>query len=246
MKLGTKIINFFKKKQPKRKAQYICIEGIDGTGKTTQLNLLVSYLEQKGFKVIKTKEPGTDRVPLTLKLREICLDNAYASMLKGYTREFILQSIRGIHLNNDIYQNLNNDTDFIIQDRGIVSGLAYGAAFGMDLEQLIKLNNIIVSEKGQEIGITTIYDVYDKVIFFTTKQAASFLENAINAKQEFETGDAIEAEGAEFMQKVLINFFKTKKILKDKLIIINVEDGTSGKLRPKEDILNDVIKVLNA
>lgn len=229
----------------KRKAKYICIEGLDGTGKSTQMDLLVNELLKKSKIVLQTKEPGTARIPLTMKLREISLDNENSKLLKGYAREFIFQSIRGIHLNHDVYPNLDK-VDYIIQDRGILSGLAYGAAFDMSLETLIFLNNVIVSEKGHEYNINTIYDVYDNIVFFTTKQAESFLTNAINAKKEFETGDGIEAEGAIFMNKVLIQFNKVKDLFKDKLILINVEDGVSGLLRPKEEILKELLEKINA
>lgn len=229
----------------KRKAKYICIEGIDGTGKSTQIKLLVNYLKRKGFSILKTKEPGTSRVPLTMKLRKLSLDSKNSSLIKGYAREYIFQSIRGIHLNNDVYPNLA-EVDYIIQDRGILSGLAYGSAFGMDLSTLIKLNNIIISEKGHNYDINEIYDIYDYVIFFTTQQAASFLENAKNAKQEFKEGDGIEAEGSAFMGNVLANFYKVNSIFKEKLILINVEDGLSGKLRPKKDILKELIEKINA
>jgi dTMP kinase len=232
-------------KEFERKAKYICIEGLDGTGKSTQMELLVKELEKKAKTVLQTKEPGTARVPLTMKLREISLDNDNSKLLKGYAREFIFQSIRGIHLNHDVYPNLDK-VDYIIQDRGILSGLAYGSAFDMNLETLISLNNVIVSEKGHEYNVNTIYDVYDNIVFFTTKQAESFLTNAINAKKEFESGDGIEAEGALFMNKVLTQFNKVKDLFKDKLILINVEDGVSGLLRPKEEILKELLEKINA
>ena len=52
-----------------KKGLFITFEGIDGCGKTTQLNLLADYLKDKGFEILITKEPGGDL--LGLKLREI-------------------------------------------------------------------------------------------------------------------------------------------------------------------------------
>jgi thymidylate kinase len=225
-----------------KKAKYICIEGVDGTGKTTQIKLLKEYLENKGFSVIETKEPGTMRVPLTWELRQISLDNKNSDLIKGFAREFIFQSIRAIHLNNDIYPSLDK-VDFIIQDRGILSGLAYGMGYGMSLETLCELSNISTTEKGQYHGINSYKDVYDHIVFFKTSQAASFLENAKNAKSEFETGDGIEAEGSEYLTKVLGNFKVAIELFKDKVIEINVEES-EGKLKNKELILEEIVNKL--
>lgn len=226
-----------------RKAKYICIEGIDGTGKSTQIQLLKSYLISNGFNVIETKEPGTSRVPLTLELRKISLDSDNSSLIKGFAREFIFQSIRAIHLNHDVYPLLNS-VDFIIQDRGILSGLAYGMGYGMDLKTLVNLNNISTTETGKSYGINSIYDVYDHIIFFKTTQAELFLKNAKNAKQEFENGDGIEAEGVDYMNSVLVNFNEVMKLFPNKIIEINVEQS-SGVLKSKESILEEVLKKLN-
>lgn len=224
-----------------KKAKYICIEGVEGVGKTSQILKLKESLESQGYKVILTKEPGTDRVPLTQQLRAIGLDANNSHIIKGLGREFIWQSIRAIHLNNDVYPNLS-EVDFIIQDRGIASGLAYGMSFGMDEKDLEFLNNLSVRERGLEHGISHFGDLYDHVIFFKTDKAAAFLEKAKNAKQEFEAGDGIEAEGAEFMETVLSNFavaFTKFKSVHE----INVE-AAPGQFRPFDEIHNEVLRIV--
>lgn len=221
------------------KAKYICIEGVEGVGKGTQTTLLIQELIKKGFTVINTKEPGTDRVPVTQQLRALSLDGQYSTLMKGFARELIFQSIRAIHLNHDVYPNLTA-VDYIIQDRGIASGLAYGMAFGMDFSTLIQLNNISVLEKGREQGINSFFELYDNIIFFQTNQTAMFLEKAKNAKQEFKDGDGIEAEGAQFMDKVLINFAKILPLFK-KVTYINVQNE-SGAMRSIDEIFKDVLE----
>jgi len=51
------------------KGLFITFEGADGCGKTTQINLLKEYLENKGYEVLLTREPGG--VGLGVKIREI-------------------------------------------------------------------------------------------------------------------------------------------------------------------------------
>ena len=55
-----------------QKGLFITFEGADGCGKTTQLNLLKEYLEQKGYDVVLTREPGAKG--LGVKIREILLN----------------------------------------------------------------------------------------------------------------------------------------------------------------------------
>lgn len=180
-----------------KKATYICIEGSEGTGKTTQTKKLVEYLKNKGYSVLNTKEPGTDHLPLTMALRKIMLDAQYDSQITVIAREFISQAIRSIHIEKLILSGLEQ-YDFIIQDRGILSGLAYGAACGNDIEMLKYFANTVCIGENP-------YSIYDKVICLTGDVNAG-LKRAIASKQEFEAGDAMEARGDTFLMKVSDNF----------------------------------------
>jgi dTMP kinase len=102
-------------------AKYICFEGTEGSGKSTQTQKLVDYLRSKGYKVLQTKEPGTPLSPLTMELRKIMLDSQYESQLTMTARELISQAIRSIHLERVVIPALS-EYDYIIQDRGILSG----------------------------------------------------------------------------------------------------------------------------
>lgn len=57
--------------------KYICIEGGEGTYKTTTTKALASYYRSKGLRVLETKEPGTAHLPITMQLREFVLSNSY-------------------------------------------------------------------------------------------------------------------------------------------------------------------------
>ena len=54
-----------------QKGLFITLEGADGCGKTTQLNLLKEYLEKKGFTVVVTREPGA--IGLGQEIRKLLL-----------------------------------------------------------------------------------------------------------------------------------------------------------------------------
>jgi dTMP kinase len=189
--------------QPKiNKTRYIVLEGGEGTGKTTMTKMLAGHLRDKGFSVLETKEPGTKHLPLTMALRKIMLDAQYEDQITATAREFISQSIRSIHLEKLVFPAIEeNKYDFIIQDRGILSGLAYGMACGNDTDWLVGLAEA-VSGRSEADGL---YDVYTDTVYLTGSTSVG-LKRALAAKQEFAAGDAMEARGDSFMDKVSGNF----------------------------------------
>jgi len=178
-----------------RKAKYICFEGTEGSFKSTNAKMLAKYLEDKGFKVLLTKEPGTPHAPLTMELRGIMLDVQYEPEMTPVAREFISQAIRSIHIEKVIIPALQ-EYDYIIQDRGILSGLCYGHVCGNGHLFLAQLaSECCKNIKGDW------HDLYDKVVYLRNN-AARGLVQATSSKKEFAAGDAMEAKGAEFMMKV--------------------------------------------
>ena len=144
-------------------AQYIVFEGTEGVGKTTQTQKLVDYLKVQGFSVFHTKEPGTVHSPLTMQLRGIMLDNQYDDQLTQNARELVSQAIRSIHLEKVIRPAMNK-YDFIVQDRGILSGLAYGEACGNDIGWLETLADC-VSEPMTSSHNGFYNELYTRTIF---------------------------------------------------------------------------------
>lgn len=176
--------------------RYICIEGTEGVGKTTQTQKLVDYLKGKGYKVLQTKEPGTPLSPVTMKLREIMLSNEYDKDITPAARELISQTIRSIHIDK-VVNPAKEEYDFIIQDRGVLSGLAYGTVCGNDPLWLEDLAMYATNTSGR----TGLYKLYDSVLYLRGNVSAG-LDRALTSKQEFKDGDAMESRGNEFLTQV--------------------------------------------
>jgi dTMP kinase len=186
-----------------KKAKYICFEGTEGVGKTTQTTLLAHALRSKGLSVLMTKEPGSMHSPLTMTLRGIMLDNKYDVEMTKPAREFISQAIRSVHLEQVIVPALSK-YDFIIQDRGILSGYAYGAACGNDMKDLQRMAQQNIESaypRSLHFDTSTPELIYDSVIYLIGDHKKG-LEKALSAKQEFETGDAMESRGSDFIKDV--------------------------------------------
>lgn len=198
-----------------KKATYICFEGTEGVGKTTQTQKLVDYLRSKGYSVLQTKEPGTPLAPLTMQLRGIMLDKQYDDALTAPARELVSQAIRSIHMEKVILPAVV-EYDFIIQDRGVLSGLAYGAACGNDIERLISLSEY-VTESSRSLLSDSLYDC----IIYLKGDTSAGLKKAQAVKQEFAAGDAMEARGTSFIEQCSQNMddfsqaFNTKTISVD-------------------------------
>jgi dTMP kinase len=184
-----------------RKARYFCLEGTEGVGKTTQTQKLVDTLRAQGFKVLQTKEPGTNHIPLTMKLRELMLNNEYDAELTMPAREYLSQAIRSIHLEKLVVPALN-EYDFIIQDRGILSGYSYGEACGNEFSflKIMAEANVQSANISNRVFPYCPENIYDKVIYLRGNSKKN-LERAKTSKQEYATGDAMESKGNTFIQK---------------------------------------------
>jgi dTMP kinase len=203
----------------KRRAQYICFEGTEGVGKTTQVQKLVEYLSQTN-KVLQTKEPGTPLLPITLQLRSLVLDNKFDPYLSQTSRELINQASRSIHLEYLIKPNLYK-TDYIVQDRGVLSSLSYGKACKNKSKFLKSLSDSVVINSGIA---KKYHQLYDHVIILKGNPKNN-LKRAKQAKKEFKKGDAMESKGDKFIAKVEQYMTKYSKKFK-KTTIIQV-DGLS-------------------
>jgi len=225
-----------------KKAIYICFEGTEGVGKTTQAERLYRFLLSKGFKVLHTKEPGSPHSPITMALRNIMLSNDYDKDMTIPARELISQAIRSIHLEKIIAPALT-EYDFIIQDRGILSGYAYGLACGNEISLLRKLSSSNIDSlinKFPHLGISQWpYELYDHVILLNG-DVDQGLRAAITSKQEFTNGDAIESRGSDFINlvsnimRVQSSDFNTVKIDVDSKTIDEIHEEILTSLKLKD------------
>ena len=122
------------KKNP-RKGRFIVIEGLDGSGQTTQANLLKDCLEKKGFKVMLTKEPTLDS-DAGKEIERILNEEIIISPTQ--LQELFAED-RAEHLRHTIAPSLESEK-IVISDRYFLSSLAFGTADWASLNYLICLN----------------------------------------------------------------------------------------------------------
>jgi dTMP kinase len=109
------------------RGKFIVLEGIDGSGTTTQTERIVTFLTSLGRKAIATREPSAG--PVGRLLREILLGNhklADGQPVNGETMSLLFAADRMDHIHREISPQLAAGVD-VVSDRYFLSSLAYQA-----------------------------------------------------------------------------------------------------------------------
>jgi dTMP kinase len=119
---------------------FITLEGIEGSGKSTQIQHVFNYLNNLGLKCIMTREPGGTRIGE--KIRSILLDPESASM--DPSAELLLYTADRIQHIQEIILPAIESGGIVICDRYFDATLAYqGAARGLDTALILNLHQLI-------------------------------------------------------------------------------------------------------
>lgn len=111
---------------------FIAFDGLDGTGKSTQMALLVEWLAEAGHDVVRTVDPGT--TPLGERIRAILLGH---DVPIGRTSEMLLFMAARAQLVESVIQPAVAAGQTIVSDRYLLANLVYqGYAGGLDVETI--------------------------------------------------------------------------------------------------------------
>ena len=181
------------------KGKFIVIEGIDGCGKTTQIDEISKWLPKsglmkKGSQLITTREPGGSL--LGKKLRSLILDNNTNNKPTSLAELLLYSADRAEHVSKIISPALKKE-NWVISDRFSDSTLAYqGYGRNINLETIKNIESIVC--QGESPDLT---------IFLEISPEESIL------RRKHEIPDRMESEGIEFLEKVNVGF---KLIAKEK------------------------------
>lgn len=136
------------------KGKLIVFEGIDGSGKTTQMQILGKKLEGQGYPVVYTREPGGTRVGELV--RSILLDPLYSEM-EPKTEALLYAAARAQHV-AQLLQPALAAGKIILCDRFLASSLAYqGFGRGLPLEFIEHVNNLATG--GLKPDLVLLFDL---------------------------------------------------------------------------------------
>jgi len=130
----------------------VTFEGIEGSGKTTQVELLCKYLQEKGYQVIRTREPGG--TALGEALRKVLLQKDLHVL--PLSELLIFMAVRSQHMEEVITPALARGA-VVVCDRFVDATYAYqGYGRGVDLGIIATLNRLVT--KGVTPNLTILLD----------------------------------------------------------------------------------------
>ncbi|WFA08484.1 dTMP kinase [Tissierella sp. Yu-01] len=174
------------------KGKFITLEGPDGSGKSTIIELISDYMNKKGIEFIVTREPGG--TPIGEEIRAIILDNANVNM-GAETEALLYAAARSQHIHEKILPALN-EGKIVFSDRFVLSSLAYqGVGRGLGIEKVKSIN---------DFGLRDVYP--DLILFFDIDPELTLKRKTISMG-----GDRLEQEGNEFHRRVYDGYMELIK-----------------------------------
>ncbi|NPV57301.1 MAG: dTMP kinase [Anaerolineae bacterium] len=134
---------------------FITLEGPDGSGKSSQMRLLVEFLSQKGYQVFATREPGGTRI--SDQVRQVLLNRMENQEMHPRTETLLFCASRAQLVEEIIRPRLQRG-EIVISDRYADSTLAYqGYGHQRELQPLVELLNYTTG--GLSPDLTLLLDV---------------------------------------------------------------------------------------
>jgi len=201
---------------------FITFEGIDGSGKSTQITMLIQHLKEAGIPNQLFREPGGTEIGE--KIRDILLDKKHDNMLP--MTELLLYSASRYQLTKSQIIPALDSGKVVICDRFYDSTTAYqGFGRGIDLDFILRLNaaatdslvpdktfilDISLEERQLRFGNKNLDRLEQEALDFHKRVRDGFLKMAMNEPERF-----IVLEGNRSPEELSNEIWKTVKTLKE-------------------------------
>lgn len=181
----------------------ISFEGLDFSGKTTQIKLLVDKLQRHKFSVVLVREPGG--TVISEKIREILLDKKYSEMTE--IAELLLFSAARTQLVSEVILPAVQSGKIVICDRFVDSTTAYqGYGRGIQLDAVQQINKLAT--------LNTMPDI----TFFIDIPLAVITQRLIESNS---STDRMEAAGKAFFERARTGYLNIARNEPNRFIIID-------------------------
>jgi dTMP kinase len=208
------------------KGQYIVLEGIDGSGKTTQIEKLYEYFKKQGKEVVRTREPRKDEGLIGELIQKILNGK---QEVPSVAIQYLFSADRGMH-HSELIEPALKAGKIVISDRCFWSAVPYGVLdhneeFDSNTAKYILVSQSILSMYHQFIAPdTTIY------LDIPVEKAVARLSKMTHEKEIYEEKQKIikAKEGYEWLLKQFPEEFK-------------IIDGT----RTVDEVAEEIIKIIS-
>lgn len=185
------------------KGLFIVMEGLDGSGKTTQINLLEQYLKEAGYECLITREPGG--TVIGEEVRELILNPEYKEM--SPVTEMLLYAASRAQLVHEVIGPALEAGRIVISDRFVDSSIVYqGIARNLGISTVAAVN-------APGIGIYR----PDGIFFIDLSEA-----EGIRRKKNQKKLDRMEQESIDFHHLVSEGY---RKVLAERPEVIKIDGG---------------------
>jgi dTMP kinase len=210
---------------------FITLEGIDGCGKSTQLDMLAESLRHQGFDVFTTRQPGGTVIGQhirTLMIREY-------NQLAPLAEVLLMMADRAQHVAETIRPNLEAGR-IVISDRYIDSSVAFqGYGRGLSIEKVEELNHLATG--GLIPDLTLLFDL-------EPESARSRLDNRVEKQTDDHSPmKGYDEEKEEFQARVQQGYFELAEKHADRFRVI-AANRTIAEIH--KNVLSLVLKSLQS
>ena len=204
-------------KQKHQSSRLITLEGSEGAGKTTALQVICKVLDTWNIDYICTREPGGE--PTAEKIREILLHSEH---LHAKTELLLMFAARNEHIENVIKPALNSGK-WVISDRYVDASYAYqGGGRGLGFNRVKWLDEFIVSD--MQADLTVLLDIDPMIGLERIKSRGK--------------ADRIEQESMEFFVKIAESYREKAQRDSHRYAVIDASQSIS-------DVTVEIEKALN-
>lgn len=198
---------------------FLTLEGIDGSGKTTQMQNLVEHLEKSGKQVLSLREPGGTGIGESI--RQILLNRAHTAM--SMETELLLFAAARAQLVRQVIKPALEQGIWVICDRFMDSTSAYqGYGRSLDLTMIRQLQDIAVSDCRPHLTL-----LLDVTVDVAEKRLAGRKSKA----------DRLDLESRAFMERTRLGYLKLAKEEPDRFRLIDAS-------KTEKQIEHQILKVL--
>lgn len=203
---------------------FVTFEGGEGSGKSSCLAKVAKDLQNAGYEVVITREPGG--TPISEQIRNVILDKANTDM-DPMTEALLYAASRRQHLVQKILPALRQGK-IVLCDRYLDSSLAYqGGARGLGIEKILALNQYAID--GQYPDLTLFFDLEPEVGLERIEE---------NSSREV---NRLDLEKLSFHHKVRDSFLKLMGMFPDRYVRI---DASKSREEVENSALEQIIKRL--
>jgi dTMP kinase len=199
----------------RQRGKFITFEGLDGVGKSTQLENLARYLRERGIDVITTREPGG--TALGEKLRAVLLSSR-TSGLSPLTELALMFADRAQHIDEQIMPALQRG-QWVLCDRFTDSSEAYqGGGRELGSEIVLQLHKTLCHGLQPDLTILMVSNAARAV-------ARARRRNVENSKQMQEDENRFEKENRAFYERVLATYLAIAKRAPQRMVAVDATDA---------------------